>query len=98
MTSATTITRPTAEAPDDPTIPTTATDLARVADRLGQMDLGDPRWAEEEAELDYFLAQAVQASDHARTEVWRTIAADPDSPLVVKLRTFAAAVGSLRGR
>lgn len=71
--------------------------LHRAADRFGQMDLDDPRWVHEEPQLDRLLGRAVLLSAHRRAWVWGAIAADPDSPLVVKLRTFAAAVGSLRG-
>lgn len=67
----------------------TTDELRDVADRLGQMDLSDPRWLEMEPVLDACLLSAVAAHDGPRASVWRAIACDAHSPLVVKLRTLA---------
>lgn len=70
--------------------------LVVAAGRFGQMDLCDPRWTVEERVLDQLLHEAVELSTSPRRAVWQTIAGDPATPLVVKLRTFAAVVGSLQ--
>lgn len=71
-------------------------ELVAAAGRFGQMDLHDPRWTVEERVLDQLLHEAVELSTSPRRAVWQTIAGDPATPLVVKLRTFAAVVGSLQ--
>lgn len=90
-------TSPHAQAPPNPEGSAAIDDLHRATTRFGQMDVGDPRWAQEEAQLDRLLGQAVLLSDYPRAWVWAMIAMDPATPLVVKLRTFGAAVASLRG-
>lgn len=95
MAPATTMT-PRTEAVSVPVRRTTIEELSEAADRFGQMDLGDPQWAVTEPLLDRLLGQAVLLAEATRAEVWQCIAADPGTPLVVRLRTFAAVVGSLQ--
>jgi hypothetical protein len=64
-------------------------ELRAVADRLGQMDLDDPRWPQMAPLLDACLLTAVANHEGPRADVWREIATDAHSPLVVKLRTLA---------
>jgi hypothetical protein len=64
-------------------------ELRAVADRLGQMDLDDPRWPQMAPLLDACLLAAVANHEGPRASVWREIATDAHSPLVVKLRTLA---------
>jgi hypothetical protein len=64
-------------------------ELREIADHLGQMDLGDPGWAQMEPVLDVCLKAALADADGPRASVWRAIAADVNAPLVVKLRTLA---------
>jgi hypothetical protein len=75
--------------------PVTIPDLHLAAAYLGQIDVGDPRWTQLDPVLDACLREAVRRSHEPRASVWRTIADDPESPLVVKLRTFGLVLGTL---
>lgn len=66
-----------------------------MADRLGQMDLGDPRWPQMEPVLDACLLSAVTSCDGPRVGIWRDIATDAHEPLIVKLRTLAIVMRAL---
>lgn len=70
-------------------------DLRQAADRFGQLDVGDPRWASVEEELDDYLWAAVRMSRCPQSHVWRAIATDVTAPLVVKLRVLGVVVASL---
>lgn len=70
-------------------------ELIAAADWFGQMKLSDHRWVYEERQLDGLLRDAVTLSTNPRKAVWQTIIEDSATPLVVKLRTFAAAVESI---
>jgi hypothetical protein len=64
-------------------------ELRADADRLGQMDLDDPRWPQMAPLLDACLLAAVANREGPRAGVLREIATDAHTPLVVKLRTLA---------
>jgi hypothetical protein len=67
----------------------TLDELRAQADRLGQLDLDDPRWPQMAPLLDACLLAAVANREGPRAEVSREIATDAHTPLVVKLRTLA---------
>lgn len=69
--------------------------LTAAAERFAQMDLRDERWVYEEHALDLLLQETVRTSSSPRAAVWQMVIEEPATPLVVKLRTLAAAVGSL---
>lgn len=73
----------------------TVDELRAMADRLGQMDLGDPRWSQMAPVLDACLLSAVTSTDGRRVGVWKDIATDVHAPLVVKLRTLAIVMREL---
>lgn len=66
-----------------------------MTDRLGQMDLGDPRWPQMEPVLNAYLLLAVTSCDGPRVGIWRDIATDVHAPLIVKLRTLAIVMREL---
>jgi hypothetical protein len=64
-------------------------ELRADADRFGQMDRNDPRWPQMAPLLDACLLAAVANHKGPRASALSEIAADADTPLVVKLRTLA---------
>lgn len=95
MTALNTLSTPRATVGDRANPGTRPEELIAAADRFGQMQLSDQRWVYEERQLDGLLRDAVTLSTNPRRTVWQTIIEDSDTPLVVKLRTFAAAVESV---
>lgn len=75
----------------------TLDELRDVADGLGQMELSDPRWSRMEPVLDACLRSAGAHLDGPRASVWRAIARDVSSPLVVKLRTLSLVLQETTG-
>ena len=64
-------------------------ELREAADRLGQMNVSNPRWPQMEPVLEACLLAAFAYSDEPRDSVLRALATDTHTPLIVKLRTLA---------
>jgi hypothetical protein len=74
---------------------TTSEELSRAANQFGQMDVGDPRWADLTDELDRLVLDELELTDDPRRHTWRAAATHPEAPLVVKLRVLAAVAHSI---
>lgn len=76
----------------------TREELSRAADMFGQLDLGDPRMAALEPEVDRLVLEGLALTDDPRRQVWHAAVTDPEAPLVVKLRVLAAVVQAITAK